>query len=232
MKRVAPLVMLSLLPVLAGCATMVRGTDQEVAVNTTPNAAEVQFSNGQSCTSPCRVKAERNKSLIVTISKEACHTETATMVPTLAGAGVILGGLIDYGTGAVYDLQPNPLTVTLVCDGSAAASQPPAEPAHVVDNPQEKGPGGCAVMGTPHRRSGLRRAAQRAQRLLGEARRRRAIPLRQGHRRRRPTLLQRRRSEGEPGRVAGSVRQQLEAGRGAVAQINDAPEPAGRSPGS
>lgn len=29
------------------------------------------------------------------------------MIPTLAGAGVIFGGFIDYGTGAVYDLQPN-----------------------------------------------------------------------------------------------------------------------------
>ena len=38
------------------------------------------------------------------------------MMPTLAGAGVMLGGFIDYGTGAVYDLQPNPLTISLVCD--------------------------------------------------------------------------------------------------------------------
>jgi hypothetical protein len=151
MKRVMLLAILSLLPVLAGCATMVRGTEQEVAVNTVPNAAKVQFSNGQACTSPCRIKAERNKSLIVTISKDACHTQTATMVPTLAGAGVILGGLIDYGTGAVYDLQPNPMTVTLVCDGSAAAaaSQPPPEAAHVVDNAQEKGIRACEVVGTP-----------------------------------------------------------------------------------
>jgi hypothetical protein len=37
------------------------------------------------------------------------------MIPTLGGAGVVLGGFIDYGTGAVYDLQPNPLTVTLDC---------------------------------------------------------------------------------------------------------------------
>ena len=29
---------------------------------------------------------------------------------------MILGGLIDYGTGAVYDLQPNPMTVTLACE--------------------------------------------------------------------------------------------------------------------
>jgi len=38
------------------------------------------------------------------------------MIPVLSGAGAILGGLIDYGTGAVYDLQPNPLTITLDCE--------------------------------------------------------------------------------------------------------------------
>jgi hypothetical protein len=37
-------------------------------------------------------------------------------VPSLAGAGAMLGGFIDYGTGAVYDLQPNPLFVTLNCN--------------------------------------------------------------------------------------------------------------------
>lgn len=46
------------------------------------------------------------------------------MVPTLSGAGVILGGLIDYGTGAVYDLQPNPLTVTLACGPTPHAGLP------------------------------------------------------------------------------------------------------------
>jgi len=37
------------------------------------------------------------------------------MIPALPGAGAIWGGLIDYGTGAVYDLQPNPLFVKLTC---------------------------------------------------------------------------------------------------------------------
>jgi hypothetical protein len=63
---------------------------------------------------------KRDTSLQIDISKDGCATQTATMVPTLAGGGVILGGLIDYGTGAVYDLQPNPLTVTLNCQNSAS----------------------------------------------------------------------------------------------------------------
>jgi|GEM_PF-2487857 len=99
----------------SGCVTMVRGTSEAVSVNTNPPGAKIDFSNGQSCKSPCTIKTKRNKSLQITITKSGCGTQTATMVPSLAGGGVILGGLIDYGTGAVYDLQPNPMIVTLSC---------------------------------------------------------------------------------------------------------------------
>lgn len=99
----------------AGCATIIRGTDQQVSVNTNPVGALVTFSNGQSCNSPCTITTKRNQQLQLNISKDGCATQTATMVPALAGGGVLLGGLIDYGTGAVYDLQPNPLTITLAC---------------------------------------------------------------------------------------------------------------------
>ena len=110
---------------LAACATIVRGTDQQVSVNTDPVGATVRFSTGESCTGPCTIKAKRNQSLQINVSKSGCATQTATMVPTLAGAGVILGGLVDYGTGAVYDLQPNPLTVTLACGSLAQAGFAP-----------------------------------------------------------------------------------------------------------
>ena len=100
---------------VAGCATIIRGTEQEVSINTNPVGATVQFSNGQTCTAPCTIKSARNQSLMITISKPGCNTQTATMMPVLAGGGVLLGGLIDYGTGAVYDLQPNPLNLTLQC---------------------------------------------------------------------------------------------------------------------
>ena len=103
---------------LSSCAfvTMIRGTEQQVAVNTAPTGAMVQFSNGESCTSPCTINAKRDQTLQINVVKDGCHTSTATMMPILSGAGAMWGGLIDYGTGAVYDLQPNPLTITLVCD--------------------------------------------------------------------------------------------------------------------
>lgn len=108
--------LLSGIALLSGCATIIRGTEQEVFVNTNPIGAGIQFSNGQSCISPCSIKTKRNQSLQISISKDGCHQQTVTMMPTLAGGGVILGGLIDYGTGAVYDLQPNPLTISLICE--------------------------------------------------------------------------------------------------------------------
>lgn len=121
--------MLAAVCLLSGCATIIRGTEQQVHVNTNPISAKIEFSNGQSCLSPCSIKTKRDQSLVITISKEGCSTQTATMIPTLAGGGVILGGIIDYGTGAVYDLQPNPLTITLACTavtqgpvGNASAS--------------------------------------------------------------------------------------------------------------
>lgn len=110
----------SIIILLSGCATMIRGTEQEISVNTNPTAADIQFSNGQSCISPCTIKTKRNQSLQISVTKEGCHQQTATMMPTLAGAGAMLGGFIDYGTGAVYDLHPNPLTISLVCSKKVA----------------------------------------------------------------------------------------------------------------
>ena len=126
MLRVARrlLILLPILMLMPSCATIIRGTEQEVFVNTNPTGARVQFSNGQGCISPCSIVSKRNQSLLITVTKDDCQTQTVTMVPTLAGGGVILGGLIDYGTGAVYDLQPNPLVLSLACEaGSSSYSQ-------------------------------------------------------------------------------------------------------------
>jgi hypothetical protein len=123
--------------VLSGCATMIRGTTQQVSVNTDPQGATVTTSAGQSCTSPCLFEAERKNTLQLTIERGGCNTHTTAMIPTLAGAGAIWGGLIDYGTGAVYDLQPNPLFVKLTCaeDSIQPAAGPIQQPSRVPDRP-------------------------------------------------------------------------------------------------
>ena len=103
------------LVLLVGCATIVRGTEQDVTVDTVPSGAKVEFSNGQSCMSPCSIAAKRNRPLDVVISMDGCAPQTAFVRPRLTASGGVLGGLPDLATGAVYDLEPSQLSFTLTC---------------------------------------------------------------------------------------------------------------------
>lgn len=105
-------VMLALL-VTTGCATMIRGTDDVLQVSSEPTGANVELSTGQSGSTPCSFVLKRNQSCLVKFSMNGYHSETVSVYPTLAGSGVILGGLIDYGTGSVYNLTPNPVHVNM-----------------------------------------------------------------------------------------------------------------------
>lgn len=115
---------------LTSCATMIRGTTEELQLTSNPLGAKATLSNGQSCVTPCSLTLPRNGSFSVTFTKESCDAHTASVFPVLAGAGVILGGIIDYGTGAVYSLQPNPVLAGLNCREPIQA-QPVVQPSSV-----------------------------------------------------------------------------------------------------
>jgi hypothetical protein len=109
----AVLVVVSALVIGNGCATMIRGTEEVLSITSEPSGALAEVSDGQKGTTPCQVKLKRNQSVLIKYSKEGYESETLSVFPTLAGSGVILGGVIDYGTGAVYSLAPNPAHVML-----------------------------------------------------------------------------------------------------------------------
>jgi hypothetical protein len=111
---------------LSGCATMIRGTEEPLQLTSFPNGAKAVIGSGQSCMTPCSIHLARNTSTVVTFEHEGCDTVMISVFPTLAGAGVILGGVIDYGTGAVYNLQPNPVVANLRCLGDSPSHAAPA----------------------------------------------------------------------------------------------------------
>lgn len=120
---------------LSGRATMIRGTEEPLQLTSFPAGAKAVIGSGQSCTTPCSLHLSRNTSTVVTFEREGCETAMVSVFPTLAGAGVILGGVIDYGTGAVYNLQPNPVVANLRCVSDSAGHPTSALAPAVITEP-------------------------------------------------------------------------------------------------
>ncbi len=124
---------------LSACTTITRGTNDTWVVETTPAGASVSTSNGYSCQStPCAIKMPRRSEFVATVERDGYETVQVNVTHQVSGAGgagmagnVLVGGLIgvavDAGTGAMNDLVPNPVVLTLVPIGGAAASDVASE---------------------------------------------------------------------------------------------------------
>lgn len=133
------LIIATLAVAVAGCATMTRGTTQAWTVTTSPSGAAVKTTNGFSCeATPCTFTMPRKSDFMVTISKPGFKTWEGKVTNQVSGGGgaamagnVLVGGLIgagvDASSGAMLDITPNPLEVTL--EPEAAPAQAPTAPA-------------------------------------------------------------------------------------------------------
>ncbi|MGB5599780.1 MAG: PEGA domain-containing protein [Thiothrix litoralis] len=110
--------------VLGGCATITRGTEQALVVESEPSGATVKLSNGMTGTTPTSFKVKRKDALTVTVSKPGYETANINVTSQVASGGgaamagnIIAGGIIglavDSGSGAMNELLPNPVKVTL-----------------------------------------------------------------------------------------------------------------------
>ena len=117
---------------LSACATVVRGTTEDVVINYTPADANVSTSLNHSCnTSPCTVNVKRKDVFTVTASKPGFQTQSVEVNRKLSKRGaagiagnVVAGGLIGVGvdaaSGATLDHYPNPVIIDLLPNGQAA----------------------------------------------------------------------------------------------------------------
>lgn len=110
-----------------GCASISRGTTENISIASTPPGATAELSgldNPTSCVTPCVVVAKRSADITVTINKEGYEQQMIPLtkeIPPTGAAGfagnVIVGGLVGMGvdavTGAAQDHKPNPVAVTL-----------------------------------------------------------------------------------------------------------------------
>ena len=121
-----------------GCASITRGTTENISISSTPPGATAELSgldNPTSCVTPCVVVVKRSADITVTINKEGYEPQVIPLTKEIPGSGaagfagnVLVGGLIGMGvdaaTGAAQDHKPNPVIVTM--NPVAPAPQPRA----------------------------------------------------------------------------------------------------------
>ncbi len=106
---------------LSGCATIINGTTQPIAVTSTPSGAKVMIDGGDSAyTTPANVDLERGRDHILTFSKPGYQEQTFTIrhsMSAVVAGNILAGGLIGWGVdaadGAQDKLTPETVQITL-----------------------------------------------------------------------------------------------------------------------
>jgi len=110
--------------IASGCASITRGTTDQVQINSDPPEAQVRTSLGHACTTPCTLQFNRKDEFTVTFTKPGYHTTEIGVTTQVANAGaagfagnVLLGGVVgmaaDASTGATLEHVPNPVSAKL-----------------------------------------------------------------------------------------------------------------------
>ena len=125
MNKVILIVGVAMSVSLAGCATVLNGTKTSYVTETKPGGAQVKFSNGTTCTTPCKLELRRKDDLRADLILPG-HKSTYVLIQSklngstfgniLLGGGV--GGIVDGANGASNRLYPSPLIVRLAREGS------------------------------------------------------------------------------------------------------------------
>lgn len=126
MKKFAALSIFLLLLFITGCATIFNGTSEEVSIQSNPEKAKivvknhlgVEIFNGKT---PAVVKLPSKREYIISISLEGYNEATVPVTQSFNGlflgnifCGGIIGMIIDYANGAMWDLEPEAINISLV----------------------------------------------------------------------------------------------------------------------
>jgi hypothetical protein len=114
------------LGLLQGCATIIHGTTQDVAITTDPSDAELVIDGRERYRSPAKMTMKRKEDHVVEVNKEGFQKETVNIKSVLSGAvagNILAGGLIGWGvdaaSGGQYRLVPDHVDLRLRPLGTA-----------------------------------------------------------------------------------------------------------------
>ena len=118
----------------SGCATIVKGTTQDIPISSNPAGARVTVDGRSAGTTPTKVAMDRQLYHMVTVELENYEMEHVVITNSMDGAvaGNIIGlGLLglafDAASGAAYSLHPASVTFLLRAKTPAAVANAPAK---------------------------------------------------------------------------------------------------------
>ncbi len=123
--RPAILLALAAAAQLSACATVTRGTTNQVTMASEPPGAEARTSLGHHCPStPCTIEVARSSQFVATFSMPGHRDAQVPVATRVAGSGaagfagnILIGGIVGMGvdaaTGATLEHYPNPVIGTL-----------------------------------------------------------------------------------------------------------------------
>lgn len=121
---------------LSACATVTRGSTEDVLFTSNPPGADMKTSLGPGCVTPCTIKISRRDTFQAVFDLDG-ETRTVFVDTEVAGGGVagvagnvLLGGVIgagvDVATGAGLDHVPNPVHADFTVPETEAPTEAPA----------------------------------------------------------------------------------------------------------
>ncbi|WP_193748908.1 translation initiation factor 2 [Leisingera sp. ANG-Vp] len=104
---------------LSACATVTKGTNEDVQFTSNPSGLRVETSNSMHCTTPCNLKINRKQKFsatfyngdetrVIGVTTRVRGTGGAALAGNILAGGVIGVG-IDAATGSSLDHLPNPV---------------------------------------------------------------------------------------------------------------------------
>jgi uncharacterized protein YceK len=110
----------ALATLLAGCATIMHGTDQDIGFSSSPTNARIVVDNQPRGVTPAVVKLSRKDNHIVRMELDGYQPFEATLTHSVSGwvwGNIVFGGVIglavDAMTGGLYAIQQNQVAGTL-----------------------------------------------------------------------------------------------------------------------
>ena len=121
--------LLRLLPCAAllaagGCATVTRGTTNQIQIESEPSGVSVETSLNHKCTTPCTITVSRKEEFSVVFKLAGHHDQTVFVRTQIAGTGAagfvgnaVVGGVVGMGvdavSGSTLEHSPNPVRAVM-----------------------------------------------------------------------------------------------------------------------